>query len=66
MAMKPYELNIGDPVGFKYDVEQYAVILDINERYGKKEFTVRAFHGGYVDNVNGSVITIKARDCWIP
>jgi len=60
-------LNVGDYVCFKYDVEQCSKIEKvINRGYGRKEYVVRAFHGEYVDDhIDGTVITVQPRDCWI-
>jgi hypothetical protein len=58
-------LQVGDSVCFKYDIEQCGKILSVKRGNYGKVYTVRAFEGGYVDNIDGTVIELQPRDCWI-
>lgn len=59
------KLKVGDTVCFKYDVEQSAKIIEVKRDWRGVEYVVRAFHGGYVDNINGTLINLQPRDCWV-
>ena len=60
------DVQVGDYIGFKYDIEQGAKVLKITQdRYGRREFLVRATQGGYVDNIDGTLITVPENDAWI-
>jgi hypothetical protein len=65
MAQDVNNLKVGDYVCFKYDIEQGGEILSVKRGNYGKEYTVRAFHGGYVDNIDGTVISLQPRDCWV-
>ena len=58
-------LKVGDGVCFKYDVEQCGTILEVKRGNYGKEYVVRAFEGGYVDSINGTLISLQPRDCWV-
>lgn len=60
------DLKVGDNVEFKFDIEQCGTIEKIGrDAFGKKVFYVRAFDGGYVDSIDGTVIGLSARDIWL-
>jgi hypothetical protein len=60
------EVNIGDWVGFKSDIEQSGQIVEIKSSYMGKSLVLEnksGFQGGYI---GGETITTElARDCWI-
>jgi hypothetical protein len=59
------EIKIGDFVGFKYDVEQSGKVEEIKTDWnGEKIYVVLASQGGYVDNVNGTLIDLLEEDIW--
>ena len=58
-------LKVGDFVCFKYDIEQCSEVLAVKRGHYGKEYVVRAYDGGYVDSVDGTLITLQPRDCWV-
>ena len=61
------QVQVGDYVCFKYDIEQGSRVLKVTrDAYGNKIFTVRASQGEYVsDHEDGDVIQVRSKDCWI-
>ena len=75
VAMKQAEFNdytgtrqtitVGDVVGVKCDVEQYAPIERIEVHFGSIKVTLRLFEGEYVDNDQGTLMTFDAHDLFL-
>lgn len=60
------DVQVGDYIGFKYDIEQGATVLKITrDHYGRRQFVVRATQGEYVDNIDGTLITVPEQDAWV-
>jgi hypothetical protein len=59
-------IQVGDYVGFKSDIEQSGVIVEIKSSYMGPSLVLEnkyGFHGGYI---GGATITTElARDCWL-
>ena len=61
------EVTIGDVVGFKSDIEQSGVIVEIKKTvcFGVS-LVIENKHGFSGDYIGGDTITTQlARDCWI-
>ena len=60
-------VKVGDSIGFKCDVEQYAEVVQINTTTYGLTFTVKAppdgFSGSYV--ARSDFVDVRADDAWI-
>lgn len=60
------EVQVGDYVGFKSDIEQSGQIVEIKQSYTGKALVLENKHGFSGDYIGGDTITTQlARDCWI-
>jgi hypothetical protein len=60
------EVTIGDVVGFKSDIEQSGVIVEIKQSYSGKALVLENKHGFHGYYIGGDTITTQlARDCWL-
>lgn len=60
------EVQVGDYVSFKSDIEQSGQIVEIKQSYTGKALVLENKHGFHGDYIGGDTITTQlARDCWI-
>jgi hypothetical protein len=60
------EVNVGDYVGFKSDIEQSGKIVEIKKSYIGVSLVLQNNNGFSGDYIGGDTITTQlARDCWI-
>lgn len=60
------EVTVGDVVGFKCDIEQSGVIVEIKQSYSGKALVLENKHGFQGGYIGGDTITTElASDCWI-
>ena len=60
------EVNIGDRVCFKSDIEQSGVLIGVKKSYSGLALTLQNLAGFSGDYIGGETITTElARDCWI-
>ena len=59
------EVKVGDWVGFKSDIEQWAKIIEIKKTYMGVALVLENKHGFQGEYIGGSTITTQlASDCW--
>ena len=59
------EVQVGDNVAFKSDIEQWAKIVEIKKTYAGVALVLENKHGFSGDYIGGETITtVLARDCW--
>jgi hypothetical protein len=59
------EVTVGDVVGFKSDIEQSGVIVEIKKTYAGVSLVLENKHGFSGDYIGGDTITTQlASDCW--
>jgi hypothetical protein len=60
------EVQVGDYVSFKSDIEQCGQIVEIKQSYTGKALVLENKHGFQGGYIGGDTITTElARDCWI-
>jgi hypothetical protein len=60
------EVQIGDWVCFKSDIEQSGKIVAVKQTYAGASLTLENVNGFHGDYIGGETITTElARDCWL-